>query len=160
GTQRLVIADRSRKESPTPTPSGLLFASDRGGRWDLHRIEDGTVYRLTDISTQIRSPAPGPNGEIYGIMVHGGRFRLVRVPPAATPGPDPRRPIEEEYDSARRALPRLGLPEDVPDYRPFDHLAVDMGGVAVGTQSVAVGGVSFSDLLRDKVIGVQLAVYG
>src|SRR5690606_10296949 len=83
GDRRLVVADRSLKESPIATPDGLLFASDRGGRWDLHRVEEGVAYRLTDVPTQIRSPAVGADGSLYGILVHGGRFRLVRVPPAS-----------------------------------------------------------------------------
>lgn len=160
GDITLVAADRSLKESPILTVRGLLFASDRGGRWDLHRIEEGIAYRITDVPTQIRSPAEGPEGSLFGIAVHGGRFRLVRVPPTMIFRLDPRPPIEPGYVARPRALPRLGLPEDAPDYEPFAHFGLDIGAVAVGTQSVAVGGISFSDLLRDKMVSVQLAMYG
>src|SRR5690606_5764486 len=74
GDMQLLLADRSLKESPIPTADGLLFASDRGGRWDFHRIEADTAYRITDVPTQLRSPALGPDGSLYGILVHGGRF--------------------------------------------------------------------------------------
>ena len=160
GEERLLVADRSLKESPTPTPAGLLYASDCGGRWDLHRVEDGVDLRITDVSTQIRSPAPGAKGDIYGIVIHGGHFRLARVPPVQILRVEPRAPIDPAYDAAAAPLPVLGLPAEGPEYRPFDHFGIDMGGVAVGTQTVAVGGVSFSDLLRDKLLAVQLAVYG
>ncbi|HEY0838756.1 MAG TPA: hypothetical protein VGD74_01085, partial [Vulgatibacter sp.] len=160
GETRIVVADRSIKESPTPTTSGLVYASDLGGRWDLHRIEDGVAVRITDVTTQIRSPAAGPKGTIYGIIVHGGRFRLARVPPVEILRLDPRPPLDPDYDPTPTPLPVLGLPAVGPDYRPFDHFSIDMGGVSVGTQTVAVGGVSFSDLLRDRILAVQLAVYG
>ncbi|HWV38612.1 MAG TPA: hypothetical protein VN033_09050 [Vulgatibacter sp.] len=160
GQTQLVVADRSLKESPTPTPAGLLFASDAGGRWDLHRVEDGVAVRITDVSTQIRSPAPGPKGDVFGIMITGGRFRLVRVPPVEILRLDPREPIDPAYAAEADPLPILGLPAEGPEYRPFDHFGIDMGGVAVGTQTVAVGGISFSDLLRDRLLAVQLAVYG
>jgi len=160
GDRELLVANRSLKESPISTPDGLLFASDLGGRWDFHRIEDGVAYRLTDVPTQIRSPALGSEGSLYGIVVHGGRFRLVRVPPASIRKLDPRPPIDPEYDPSPRPLPRLPLPDDAPDYRPFQNFGLDVGALAVGTQSVAVGGVAFSDLLRDKTLALQLAMYG
>lgn len=160
GETELLLADRSLKESPTPTAEGLLFASDRGGRWDLHRLEGDTAYRITDVPTQIRSPALGAEGSIYGILVHGGRFRMVRVPPAMIRNLDPRPPIDPAYDAGPRPLPRLALPEDAPDYRPFQHFGLDVGAVSVGTQSVAVGGLAFADLLRDKTLALQFAMYG
>ena len=160
GTWELVVADASAKESPSLTPAGLLYAADKGGRWDLHRVEDGVSYRITDISTEIKSPAQGTNGDIFGIIIHGGRYRLARVPPAMILRLDGAPPLDPGYDPEPPPLPTLGLPHDAPEYRPFDHFAIDMGGVAVGTQSVAVGGISFSDLLRDKLVSVQLAVYG
>ena len=160
GERRLVVADHSIKESPVPTPDGLLFASDRGGRWDFHRVEDGVAYRITDVPTQIRSPAVGADGSLYGILVHGGRFRLVRVPPASIRKLDPRPPIDPFYDPSPRPLPRLPLPDDAPDYRPFQNFGLDVGALAVGTQSFAVGGVAFTDLMRDKTLALQLAMYG
>lgn len=160
GDMRLVVADRSLKERPVVTDQGLLFASDRGGRWDFHRVEGGEVYRITDVPTQIHSPAVGPEGNLYGILSHGGRFRLARIPPTMVTKLDPRVPVAPSYDATPRSLPRLGLPEDAPDYRAFDHFGLDIGALAVGTQSVAVGGISFSDLLRDKMLSIQLAMYG
>ncbi len=160
GDTTLLLADRSLKESPIPTPDGLLFASDRGGRWDFHRIEGDVAYRITDVPTQIRSPALGPDGSLYGILVYGGSFHLVRVPPAMIRNLDARSPVDADYDSQPRPLPRLGLPDDAPNYRPFEHFGLDVGAIAVGTQSVAVGGLAFSDLLRDKTLAVQLAMYG
>lgn len=160
GDMKLILADRSLKESPIPTPEGLLFASDRGGRWDFHRVEGDTAYRITDVPTQLRSPALGPEGSLFGILVHGGRFRMVRVPPAMIRNLDPRDPVDPDYDATPRPLPRLALPEDAPDYRPFQHFGLDVGALAVGTQSVAVGGIAFTDLLRDKTLAVQAAMYG
>lgn len=161
GAMRPLVADPYDKETPVPTAAGLLFTSDRDGRWDLHRVEDdGTAYRLTDVPTQIRWPAPGPGGSVYGIFVHGGRFRLARLPPAEMLKVGPHPAIEPGYDATPRELPRLGLPEDAPEYEPFEHFGLDIGALAVGTQSVAAGGLSFSDLLRDKLVAVQLAVYG
>lgn len=160
GEQQLVVADRSRKESPSLSSAGLLYASDQGGRWDLHRIEEGISYRITDVTTQIQSPAQGPDGSIFGILIHAGRFRLAKIPPAMILRLDPRAPLDPHYDPIPPPLPTLPLPKEAPPYRPFDHFSIDMGGIAVGTQSVAVGGVSFSDLLRDRILSVQLAVYG
>ncbi len=161
GEMKPLVTDTYDKETPVPTAGGLLYTSDREGRWDLHRVEeDGTAYRLTDVPTQIRWPAPGPGGSVYGIMVHGGRFRLAKVPPAELLKIQPHPAITPGYDATPRKLPVLGLPEDAQDYEPFEHFSLDIGAVAVGTQSVAVGGLSFSDLLRDKIVAVQLAVYG
>ena len=161
GSLQPLVTDPWDKETPVPTAAGLLYAADDGGRWDLHRVEeDGTSYRITDVPTQIRWPAPGPGGSVYAILVHGGRFRLVNVPPAELRKEEPRPARTPGYDATPRPLPRIGLPDDVPDYEPFEHFGLDIGAVAVGTQSVAVGGLSFSDLLRDKVVAIQLAVYG
>lgn len=160
GELQLLVADRSLKERPLQTDRGLLFASDRGGRWDLHRVEDGEVVRITDVATQIHSPAVGPEGSLYGILSHGGRFRLARFPATMVGRLDPRLPVDPSYDARARPLPRLGLPDDATDYRAWDHFGIDIGALAVGTQSVAVGGISFSDLLRDKILSLQLAMYG
>lgn len=156
-----IVVDNSDKESPLPTAMGLLYASDRDGRWDIHRVEeDGIAYRLTDTATQLRSPAPGPGGSIYAVAIHAGRFRLARITPAEQRRMDPRPALEEGIDPTPTEPPRLGLPEDAPDYEPFHHFGIDMGAIAVGTQSVAVGGISFSDLLRDRILAIRLAVYG
>ncbi|AKU91211.1 tolB protein precursor [Vulgatibacter incomptus] len=160
GAIRVVVADRSIKECPVLTPAGLVYASNLGGRWDLYRIEDGVAWRITDVSTLIRSPAVGAKGSLYGIIVHGGHFRLARLPPVEILRLDGRPPIAADYDPTPRPLPILRLPEVAPEYRPFDHFGIDMGGIQVGTQTVAVGGISFSDLLRDRLLAVQLAVYG
>lgn len=156
-----LVTDESDKESPLPTAMGLLYASNRGGRWDLHRVEeDGIAYRLTDTGTQLRSPAPGPGGSIYAVLIHSGRFRLAKIPPAELQRFEPRPALEPGFEATPAELPRLGLPEDAPDYEPFEHFGIDIGAIAVGTQSVAVGGLSFSDLLRDRIVAIRLAVYG
>ncbi len=146
--------------TPVPTPAGLLFASDRGGRWDLHRLEGDRVVRLTDVATMIRTPAPGPGGSVYAILVHGGRFRLARVPAVELLRLEPVPPLPEGRDAAAWIPPSLDLPPDAPEYEPFEHYGIDAGAIALGTQAVAFGGLAFSDLLRDKITAVQLAVYG
>lgn len=160
GSMEPVVTGASRMSTPVPSKGGLLFASDRDDRWDLHRVEDGQAYRITDVTTMIRWPAPGPDGDVYGILIHGGHFQLVRVPPIEQLRLEPEVALARETVTPAREMPRLALPSTPPDYEPFDHFGLDAGAIAVGTQSVAFGGITFSDLLRDRLVAVQLAVYG
>lgn len=147
-------------KDPVPTEAGVVFASDRDGRWDFFRIEGDTVYRVSDVATMYRHPAPGPGGSLYGVTIYGGRFRLARLPPVEQLKAEPAPALDPGRAGVTHAVPRLPLPDPAPAYEPFEHFGLDAGAIAVGTQAVALGGLAFSDLLRDKVAAVQLAVYG
>jgi len=150
---------------PQPRADGsLLFASQAAGKPDLYLLQDGRIRRLTDFATGLTLPATAlPDRSLWAGTFYRGRFRLVEVPrlvwldePAAAVSPA----AGPALDFPREAIPAL-----TPPYRAYS-----LGnwrpeaGVVYGAG--AAGGVAgraailFADLLRDRVLYLDVAVLG
>ncbi|WP_248342925.1 hypothetical protein [Anaeromyxobacter paludicola] len=150
---------------PRPQADGsLLFSSDRGGRTDLYLLKDGQARRLTEFATGVQSPFPAPDARgIYASTFYRGRFRLVEVPRAAV--------LEDDFEPQPEAggeplrIPLASIPPQTPTYQPFKlaNWKPDAGIVYGGGGAGAVAGraaLLFTDILRDHVVYLDLAVYG
>jgi len=150
---------------PFPQADGsVLFSSEVAGKPDLHLLKDGKVRRISDFSTGLESPAPAPNARgILASAFYGGRFRLVEVPKVAwleepgvpvadAPGP----PLD---------VPRETIPDTAPAYQAFawknwhPEGGYVFGGGGAGTVAGRAA-VLFSDLLRDRLLFLDLSIYG
>lgn len=150
---------------PRPQADGsVLFSSDAGGRTDVYQLEKGRVRRLTEFATGLQEPAPAPDGRgLWATTFHRGRFRLVEVPRAALLED----PAQGQPDSAGPPLeiPLASIPPKTPTYRPFDlsNWKPDAGAVYGGGGDGVVAGraaLLFTDILRDHVVYLDLAIYG
>jgi hypothetical protein len=161
---RLTTAPASDR-NPYPQPDGsVLFASDVSGKSDLYVWRDGTVQRLTDFTTGLGSPSPAPQGRgLLASTFHGGYFRVVEVPKVAWL----ERPAEPVAPAAGDVLPipQEPIPVDPRDYEALSlrNWRPEAGFIYGGGGGSSVAGraaVLFSDMLRDNVVFLDLAVYG
>ncbi|HZZ85412.1 MAG TPA: hypothetical protein VFE30_12815 [Anaeromyxobacteraceae bacterium] len=150
---------------PHPRPDGsLVYSSDAGGRTDLYLLEGGRTRRLTEFATGVQAPAPAPDGRgLYATTFYRGRFRLIEVPRAAV--------LEDAFEAQPDAagppleIPLAAIPPQTPTYQPFtlSNWKPDAGIVYGGGGAGAVAGraaLLFTDILRDHVVYLDLAVYG
>jgi len=150
---------------PYPRPDGsVLFSSDATGKPDLFLWKEGTTRRLTDFTTGLSSPTAAPKGDgALASTFHGGRFRLVEVPQVAWLD----RPAVKVPPPAGEvlAIPRAPIPADPREYesrspknwRPEGGFVYGGGG---GSSFAGRAAVLFSDMLRDNVLFVDVAVLG
>jgi hypothetical protein len=150
---------------PRPQSDGsLLFSSGEKGKPDLYLLQDGKTRKLTDFATGLGTPATAPQGRgIWAGTFYRGRFRVVEVPKVAWLD-------EPAVAVVPSTAPVLPLPsEDFPDsttrYNAYSagNWRPEAGIVYGGGASNSVAGraaVLFSDLLRDRILYVDLAVYG
>ncbi len=141
----------------------VVFSSDAQGKQDLHLYDakSGEVTRLTDFVTGLTSPAPGPVG-LTALGFFGGEFRLFDVPRRALLTLDERPAIPEATLPPPRPLVREPIPDQMPAYRPFalKNWRLQNGIAAVGTASVGEGALLFGDVMSDRNVLVQLAMFG
>jgi hypothetical protein len=151
--------------SPSPLADGsVLFSSSRSGKPDLYLYEGGATRRLTDFTTGLGHPAAAPRSRgAWAGTFYRGRFRVVEVSrvawldePALAVAP-PGGPVLE--------IPQDRFPDHTPYYDPYAlrNWRPEAGIVYGGGASSAVAGraaVLFSDLLRDRLLYLDLAVYG
>ena len=161
---RLTTAPASDRH-PRPLPDGgVLYASSANGKSDLYVLRQGATQQITDFTTGLTGPALAPNGRgVFATTFHGGTFRLVEVPKVGwlegTPTPIPP-PAGEVLP-----IPVTDLPADVTGYDAFalKNWKPDAGFVYGGGGGNAVVGRAaalFSDMLRDRVLFLDLSVYG
>jgi Tol biopolymer transport system component len=150
---------------PRPQPDGsLLFTSDAGGKPDLYLLKEGATRQLTDFATGLGSPHFSANGKgIYATTFYRGQFRLVEVPRVAWLETKPV-PVEA-VDRPALPIPREPIPQDTPRYNAYSisNWRPEAGIVYGGGAQNAVAGraaLLFSELLRDHLLYIDLAVYG
>ena len=166
--ERLTDAPVNQRFPVALAGGAVVFASDAGGKSDLWFLQHGKMHRITDFSTAITHPALSPNG-LYGVSFYGARFRLLEFQSpelllldeqeARPPGSDLSQPI---------AFPDEPIPDKLPPYNPLaitrnwrlDGAQALIGGAGVGFAPVGQGAIGFSDVLRDRSLIVQFAVYG
>jgi hypothetical protein len=150
---------------PWPQPDGsVVYASDAGGKTDLYVLKNGTTQQISDFSTGLTNPAIAPKGRgVLASTFYAGTFRVVEVPKVAW--------LEGATATVAPAkgdvleIPMADFPVDATDY---DAMAVknwkpENGIIYGGGGGGAVAGraaVLFSDMLRDRVLFVDVAVLG
>jgi hypothetical protein len=165
GTPIRLTTGASNDRHPVAITDGrVLFVSDEGGKPDLWDLASGARRRLTDFSTGLSAAAPAPGGHgVLATAFHGGRFRLVEVsqlafldgppepvaPPAGEPLPIPSPPLPEGSQPYRGLAARNWRPEAGFIY----------GGGAAGAIAGRAAAL-FDDFLRDRVLLVDVSVYG
>ena len=155
----------SEDRHPRPQADGsVLFSSMEGGKSDLWLLKDGKVRRLTDFATGLSSPAAAPNARgVYASTFYRGRFRLVEVPKVALLEEPPI--IVEPPPSPPLDIPSEEIPADTPRYNAYSarNWRPEAGIVYGGGAQNAIAGraaLLFSDLLRDRVVYLDFAIYG
>jgi hypothetical protein len=151
--------------SPHPQADGsVLFSSEAWGKPDLTLLEQGTVRRVTDFTTGLRTPAPSPKARgILASTFHGGQFRLVEVPKVAWLT-SPAVPVEPPA-GATLAIADEPIPATPARYHPMslDNWRPEAGFIFGGGSGSNVAGraaVLFADYLRDHVFFLDLSVLG
>ena len=161
---RLTTAPASDR-SPRALPDGrVLLTSNARGKNDLYLLDKGQLQQITDFTTGLTAPALAPNGRgILATTFHGGTFKLVEVPKvawlegASSPVPPPTGDV--------LPIPVADLPVEVTEYdalslknwKPEAGFIIGGGG---GSTVVGQAAALFSDMLRDRVLFVNLSVYG
>ncbi len=151
--------------SPHPQADGsVLFSSEIFGKPDLVLLDKGTVRRVTDFTTGLRTPAPSPKARgILASTFHGGQFRLVEVPKASWLA-GPASPVEPAA-GATLAIADEPIPAAPAPYRPLalENWRPEAGfifGGGTGSNVAGRAAVLFADYLRDHVFFLDLSVIG
>ncbi len=150
---------------PRALPDGsVLFSSNAHGKNDLYVLKQGQIQQITDFTTGLTAPALAPNARgVFASTFHGGTFKLVEVPKVAWLESPPT-PVPPAAGDAL-PIPVADLPVDVTDYNALSvkNWKPEAGFVyGGGGGSTVVGRASalFSDMLRDHVLFLDLAVLG
>jgi hypothetical protein len=151
---------------PAPLANGsVLFASGAAGKTDLYLLQDGATRRVTDFATGLTAPAVAAQGRgIWASTFYRGQFRMVEVPQVAWLD-EPRVPVAAPSGPVLR-IPREELPPRTPSYDPFNlsnwrpEAGAVYGGGAGGYGVAGTAAVLFSDMLRDRILYVNLSVFG
>ncbi|HEX9051752.1 MAG TPA: hypothetical protein VF841_14570 [Anaeromyxobacter sp.] len=155
----------STDRHPWPVGDGsVLFSSDAGGKTDLYLLKNGTTQQITDFSTGLTNPALAPKGRgVLAATFYGGEFKVVEVPKVAwlesatIPVAPPKGDVME--------IPLADFPTDSTVYDPLalKNWKPENGMVYGGGGGSTVAGraaVLFSDMLRDRILFLDLAVLG
>lgn len=148
----------------------VIFTSNAGGKNDLWFLQNGRIKRITDFATSLAHPALAPGG-IYGTSWYGARYRLFEVLSPDLLTLDEQDAIPPSYlASLDKPLPFADepIPFSSPGYNPYDvgrNWRVEGGGAAIGgggggLGAIGQGGVVFADILRDRTLLANLAIYG
>ena len=72
GDTRKLTDDAWDDREPQATPSGIIFSSDRDGSYDIWRMEEGEISKVTDTITNAYSPSISTTGQIaYAERIKG-----------------------------------------------------------------------------------------
>jgi hypothetical protein len=161
---RLTTAPATDRHPRSLGDGSVLFTSDAGGKSDLYVLKQNTIQQITDFSTGLTNPSPAPKGRgaLAGTF-YGGSFKIVEVPKVAwlegttVAIPPPKGEVLE--------IPIADFPVEATDYDPLalKNWKPETGMVSGGGGGGNVAGraaVLFSDMLRDHVVFVDLAVLG
>jgi hypothetical protein len=165
GERTQITTAPNEDRHPRPQADGsVLFSSWADAKSDLWLWKAGTVRRLTDFATGLSAPAAAPNARgVYASTFYRGRFRMVEVPkvalledPPIAVGPPVGPPLEIPFEAIPPEIPRYDA-YSAHNWRP--EAGIVYGG---GAQNAFAGRAAllFSDMLRDRVVYVDLSVYG
>lgn len=167
----LPIAARPGRDG-APAPREILFiATPAGGRAELWLLREGAVRRLTELPFSIGEVVPGEGGSFLVLGFFRGRTRAFRVWPRhffdeslspfieLSPEPlDPGAALDDAPDEESAELPE-GLPVYTPlareNWRVEAGVGALVGGISAGSAAFVV-----TDLLRDHLVLLNLAIYG
>jgi hypothetical protein len=164
GRTRLTTTDANDGQ-PRPQPDGtLLFTSWVAGKPDIYLLSGGQVRRVTDFTTGLTSPATSAQARgIWAATFYRGRFRLVEVPRIAWLDEGPQAVVASTApasDIPLDELPAQATPYDAfrwGNWRPEAGIVYGGGGAGAVAGRAAV---LFADVLRDRLLYVDLTVYG
>ncbi|MDR0965527.1 MAG: hypothetical protein LBM75_03315 [Myxococcales bacterium] len=137
------------------------------GRAELWLLRGNSVRRLTELPFAIAEIVPGERGGFLALAFWRGRSHVFRIWPSHffdethapfTELPEPLTPLSAEIEAER-----LELPEGLPGYAPLSRenwrleagVGASVGGLSAGSASLMV-----TDLLRDHLVILDLAIYG
>ncbi|HET9551430.1 MAG TPA: hypothetical protein VFP50_00540 [Anaeromyxobacteraceae bacterium] len=151
--------------SPHPQADGsVLYTSTAAGKPDVMLLDKGTVRRVTDFTTGLKTPAVAPKARgILATTFHGGHFRLVEVPKVAwldEPAVPVAPPAGEVLPIPAEELPVRPKPYEalaLHNWRP--ETGIIFGG-ATGSAVAGRAAVLFDDYLRDHVFFLDLSIFG
>ena len=165
GARTRLTTEPANDRHPTPLADGtVLFSSDRAGKPDLYELAGDRVRRLTDFATGLWHPGRAmPGRGLLAQTFHRGRFRLVEVPRAALLD-EPAAP-EASPPGPALPIPSEPFPAEVPayDYARLSNWKAENGFVGAAAAPGAYGAraaVLFADLLRDRLLLVDLSIVG
>ncbi len=175
GAQTRLTFHAAEDRNPVPALGGVVFRSHKAGKPDLWLLKDGKERRLTDTTSAMLTAVPTTGEELLALAFHSGKYAVYRIPPTA-------QHKEEPVPAAAQAEPAEGgavggaigmlksftyakadIPEGTPLYDPSLSRNWRMeatGAAMVGPVSAGAAGLAITDLMRDHVVMVNLAVYG
>lgn len=137
-------------------PEGaIVFSASGTGFTQAYRLQDGRLTRLTELPTRFEQPAVDRQGNLVGLTLWRSEPELVRVDkdkllsqPVAGALPGTLEPQE---------LARSGL-DDAKAYEALSwrNYRLENIGLAAGTGPYFVGSAVFTDLFRNRSLGVQI----
>ena len=151
-------------EEDKPESRDLLFiTAPSGGRAEIWLARAGKQRRLTELPFALGDLTRGENGDLIALGYWRGKTRAFAITPrhffdeSLSPFMDP--PPLPALDPS----PELPLPEGDPVYAPFARenwrleagVGALVGGVSAGSASLVV-----TDLMRDHLLLLNLAIYG
>ncbi|HLT28427.1 MAG TPA: tolB protein precursor protein [Myxococcaceae bacterium] len=149
-------------DDPTEGPAGrIFFTAAPDGRRNVHELFEGGARRRTDVATGISSIRSTRAGAIWGLLLHEGRQRPVRVRGEQLED----LPLQPWEDSGPGSpLTRLPLGEATP-YQPFRWSNLQPGPLFAfgGAAPQGIYGqvlASATDRLRNHAAILRLAIYG
>ena len=158
---RLTYEDRDEFD-PLVLPDGrVFFVAYDHGRADVHEVVAGRIVRRTDAATGLTDIGPGPDGGLWGLWLHSGVRRPVRLdrralldlPAAAAGANGPPAPLAArtvtaatDYDALAPKNWRLG---------PVVGLLGAGGGSVFGEVFA-----SATDVMRDHGLILAASIYG
>lgn len=167
----LPLAPKAGSDEEDLSQEILFIATPEGGRAELWLLREGAVRRLTELPFSIGEVVPGEGNSFLVLGFWRGRTRVFRIWPRQFFS-EPLSPfIELPPFAANPELPlvpgldeeRIELPEGLPIYAPLakENWRIEAGvGALVG--GISAGSASFvvTDLLRDHLVLLNLAIYG
>lgn len=163
GATARLTSEEADHRNPYALGGGIVaFATDARGKLDLHLYDASTqrIRRITDFVTQLGTPAPGTRG-LMALGFYGGRYQIFDVPTESFLDLDERAAIDGEIEPPA-PFPQEPIPPQVSEYRPLAlrNWRLQNGAAAVGTANVGQGVLLFGDVLGDRSLILQLAVFG
>ena len=167
---RLTDAPVDQRYPVSMAGGAVLFSSAAGGKYDLWFLQNGRIKRISDFATGITQPALSPNG-VYGVGFYGARYRLFELASPDLLSLDEQDAIPAAYQSTLAQplpFPDEPIPYQTDEYKPysfgknwrFEGGQAALGGAGIGFAPIGGGFVQFADIMRDRSLLANLAIYG
>jgi len=170
GESERLTFHKEEDRHPIPALGGIVFRSLRSGKPDLWLLKDGNLQRLTDTPSAMLMAVPSTKKALLSLVFHKGEYRLYRIPKKTL--------LQTELQPAQPAVgvggsglsaglslryPSVDIPGKVQDYNPMSSSNWRLEATAaalVGPTSAGAAALAVTDVMRDHVMLVNLAIYG